>query len=253
MTPTARAMRAAGAILCEARRVAVVTGAGISAESGIPTFRGPDGTWDKVDPMWFASPEGFAAQPAEVTAWYDQRRQQALACQPNAAHRALVELDARLRGNGGGVTILTQNVDRLHQRAGSRDVVELHGSLHVWRCTRTGEEREDLPCPLPEHPCPSPAGGLWRPGVVWFGEMLPEAALAAAYDVLDKCDVVMSIGTSAVVYPAASFVELAMGRGAVGIEINIDPTPISRLVHHRLPGPAAEVLPELARLASGPA
>ncbi len=226
-----------------------MTGAGVSAESGIPTFRDKDGTWSKVDPMWFASPEGFAAQPADVTAWYDDRRRKCLDCAPNAAHHALAEIERRLADLGGTFTLLTQNVDRLHHRAGSRNVVELHGSLHVWRCTKTGEERDDLPCPLPEHPMPSPAGGLYRPGVVWFGEMLPEDALRASYEALATCDIVMSIGTSAVVYPAASFVEVAMERGAVGIEINKDATPITDRVDHAIPGAAATIVPELVRLA----
>lgn len=236
----------AAEMIVAARRVLVLTGAGVSAESGVPTFRDAmEGLWARFDPAELATPEAFARDPAMVTRWYDERRQRVLACSPNPGHEAIAALERWAEAGGREFLLCTQNVDRLHQRAGSRRVVELHGSLMVWRCTRTGSEREDLPMPLPEHPMPSEAGGLYRPGVVWFGEMLPETALRAAQEAIEACDVVLSVGTSAVVQPAASFVEWAMSRGANAIEVNRDPTPISGAVDVSIRGKAGEVLPRL--------
>lgn len=238
----------------EAHRVVVLTGAGVSAESGVPTFRDNEGGyWGKYDPTELATPEAFERDPAMVSHWYDERRQHVLKVNPNAAHRALAEWEALTGERGGSFVILTQNVDRLHQRAGSRDVVELHGALAVWRCTRTGRERTDLPMPLPHYPMPSESGGWYRPGVVWFGEMLPERAVARAQAAIEDCDVVVSIGTSSQVYPAAGFVEWAMQRGARAIEVNREPTPISGAVDVSLLGLAGEIVPRVvAGLAEGP-
>lgn len=183
-----------------------------------------------------------------MSRWYDERRQRVIACEPNPAHAAIAAWGRLARERGRELLLLTQNVDRLHQRAGSVDVVELHGSLLVWRCTRTGAERDDLPMPLPRYPMPSEGGGVYRPGVVWFGEALPEAALDRAYRALCGCDAMLSIGTSALVQPAASFVDVARRNGAATIEINRDPTPISRDVDLSLMGKAGEILPELLRL-----
>lgn len=233
-------------ILGESRRVVVLTGAGVSAESGVPTFRDAmEGLWARYDPLELATPDAFARDPATVTRWYDERRQRMLACEPNAAHRAIAEWETVVAGRGGAFVLLTQNVDRLHHRAGSRDVVELHGSLFVWRCTVTGRERDDLPMPLPHYPMPSEAGGLYRPGVVWFGEMLREQALARAQASLRSCDTVVSIGTSAQVQPAASFVEWAVESGARAVEINRDPTPLSGLVDVSVLGLAGKIVPRL--------
>jgi NAD-dependent deacetylase len=242
-------LRRAVELLSGRRSIVLLTGAGVSAESGVPTFRDAmTGLWAKYDAMRLATPEAFERDPALVTRWYDERRQRVLRCEPNRAHQALADWQRACQGSGIRFTLLTQNVDRLHQRAGSTDVVELHGSLLVWRCTAGGGEREDLPMPLPHYPMPSEAGGVYRPGVVWFGETLPRAALARAHAALSECDAVVSIGTSAVVQPAASFVQLAREQGAVAIEINRDLTPISEAVDRSLQGLAGEIVPELVRL-----
>ena len=229
-----------------ARRVVVLTGSGISAESGIPTFRDAmDGLWAQFNPEDLATPEAFAKDPGTVSRWYDSRRLRCLACTPNAGHLALVRMQDQVERRGARFTLLTQNVDRLHQRAGSHGVVELHGSLMVWRCTRTGKEMEPGPEPFAAFPPPSEAGATMRPGVVWFGEPLPEKALDAAHAALDECDLFFSIGTSSVVQPAASFVNLAARAGAETVEINLQPTAISRWVTWSIMGKAGEVLPRL--------
>lgn len=235
--------------LCKARLVAVLTGAGISAESGIRTFRDTmEGLWKDFDPQKLATPEAFAADPALVSRWYDWRRQGCLAAEPNPGHAALAEIDLQLESRGGKLVVLTQNVDGLHQRAGSRHVVELHGSIHVWRCTATGREHRPGPEPFVEFPPASPwtKDGCLRPGVVWFGEALPMDAVRIADETASGCDVFLSVGTSAVVYPAAGFVEVASANGAVTVEINRDPTPISRRVDYTIRGKSGEVLPRIA-------
>ncbi|MBK7405313.1 MAG: NAD-dependent deacylase [Phycisphaerales bacterium] len=245
-------IRRAAEMLRGVHRVVVVTGAGVSAESGVPTFReGQSGIWDRHDVRRLATPEAFRRHPGLVSRWYDERRRDVLLCQPNPAHRALATWEHRLRSAGGQFTVLTQNVDRLHQRAGNGDVVELHGSLHTWRCTVTGRERRDLPLPLPQYPMPSEAGGLYRPGVVWFGEDLPEPAMRRSFQTLAACDAVLSIGTSALVYPAAGFVELAQSRSVVAIEINLEPTPVSELVDISMLGRAGELVPRLVEAIYG--
>ena len=234
--------------LARARSVVVLTGAGISAESGIATFRGGmDALWKDFDPQTLATPEAFERDPEMVTRWYDWRRLKCLDAAPNPGHLALATLESRLSAQSGRFTLLTQNVDRLHQRAGSRCVVELHGTIMEWRCCRSGR-----PVPTPAgawdtFPPASPhtPGALVRPNVVWFGEALPEAALAAATDVSRSCDVFMSVGTSALVYPAAGFIKVAAASGAFTIEVNRDPTPISSSVDCALHGLAGELLPRL--------
>jgi NAD-dependent deacetylase len=251
--------------LREARRVVVLTGAGVSAESGLRTFRGATNAtaadlpkdmqalWKEFDPASLATPEAFEANPEMVTRWYDWRRLGCLAAEPNPGHRALAEIERRLSApeRGGEFTLLTQNVDRLHQRAGSRNVVELHGTIITWRCTRTGHEIEPPGEPMPVFPPPSPfvPGALLRPNVVWFGEALPEHALTTAHRVSCDCDVFLSIGTSSVVWPAAGFVELAASNGAFCIEVNAEATPASRRMDVTLRGRSGEVLPRLVAAA----
>ncbi len=260
---------AAAAALAAARRVVVLTGAGVSAESGLRTFRGATAAdlpadmqalWKEFDPMRLATPEAFAADPEKVTRWYDWRRLGCLAAEPNPGHVALADLERRLSGIAlpgddsprratadAAFTLLTQNVDRLHQKAGSRNVVELHGSIIEWRCLRTGRTVLPPPEPFERFPPPSPHApeSILRPNVVWFGEMLPESAITASFAALEACDLFMSVGTSAVVYPAAGFIEIAAANGAATIEINPEPTPISRRVDHCLFGKSGEVLPRL--------
>lgn len=242
--------------LRSARSVAVLTGAGISAESGLRTFRETmDGLWKDFDPMTLATPEAWAADAEKVSRWYDWRRLGCLEAEPNPGHLALAELERLLTARGGTFTLLTQNVDRLHQKAGSRNVVELHGSIVQWRCTACGEKSTPAPAPLPAFPPAAPCcgasrpRGVLRPDVVWFGEMLPPEAIAAAEHAAATCDLFFSIGTSAVVHPAAGFIVQAARRGASTVEINKDPTPISGLVRWSVMGKSGEVLPELVRAA----
>lgn len=240
----------AAAAVAAAKRVVVLTGAGVSAESEIPTFRDTmDGLWKEFDPQTLATPEAFARDPKSVSKWYDWRRQRCLEAEPNPGHRALADLEQDLESRGRSLTILTQNVDRLHQKAGSGSVVELHGTIMIWRCTQTGREIEPGPEPFDRFPPVSPfaGGALLRPCVVWFGEALPPEALDAAQRAVDECDVFLSIGTSSVVYPAAGFVQVASSRGATTIEVNPETTPITELVDVHLRGRSGEILPELLR------
>jgi NAD-dependent deacetylase len=243
-----------GATLRNARSVVALTGAGVSAESGIRTFRDAmEGLWKEFDPARLATPEAFEADPALVTRWYDWRRQAVLRAQPNPGHAALAEMERRVGAGGGGFTLLTQNVDRLHQRAGSANVVELHGSIVEWRCTDTGRTVVPPATPFETFPPPSPfvAGSLLRPNVVWFGEMLPERALSAAEQAIEHCDLFLSIGTSAVVYPAAAFAHAARARGARVAEINREETPLSEAVDWSIRGASGEVLPRVVEAAFG--
>lgn len=234
-------------VMRTARSIVVMTGAGVSAESGIPTFRDAlEGLWAKYDPEDLATPAAFRDDPARVTRWYDERRLRVTSCRPNPGHDALARLEAIVVERGSSFTLLTQNVDRLHQAAGSRHVVELHGSLLEWRCTKTGEQRTYLdPTPFESYPPPSEHGGLLRPGVVWFGESLPAEAVRAADAAVSACDVFMSIGTSSVVYPAAEYLYQARENSAWTIEVNLDPTPASHFVNWCIAGKSGEVLPVL--------
>ena len=235
-------------VLRAARSLVVLTGAGVSAESGIPTFRDAlTGLWAGYDPQQLATPEGFAADPELVTRWYDARRIQCAAIEPNAGHYALAELERRFEESGRRFILLTQNVDRLHQRAGSRRVVELHGTIWVWRCIDCGAEDEARGAAFEHYPPRCACGGPRRPGVVWFGEMLPDAALMQAYAAFAGCDAFLSLGTSAVVEPAASFVHLAKRAAARTVEINLEATPISQVVDFSLRGKTGEWLPRIVR------
>ena len=233
-------------VVRRARTVAVLTGAGVSAESGIPTFRDAQkGMWARFSPAQLATPEAFARDPARVAAWYDERRLAILQARPNPAHRALAQWADRLWDMDGTLTLVTQNVDRLHQAAGSHMVVELHGNLLVWRCIRCGEEREERGPAFPEHPPRCPCGGIRRPGVVWFGEDLPADAWAEAQRAAGTCALFVTLGTSAVVQPAATLLDHARAGGARTLEINLEPTPATEVVDWSLLGPAGTLLPAL--------
>jgi len=230
----------------------ILTGAGVSAESGIPTFRDAlTGLWAKFNPEDLATPHAFNRDPELVSRWYDQRRVDCSKCSPNPGHLALAELEGIFTQTGREFLLLTQNVDRLHQRAGSKNVKELHGSLFTWRCLDCGKELEELAGPFPNYPPRCECGGLRRPGVVWFGEMLPTDVLAAAHAALERCDTFISLGTSAVVEPSASFVHQAAHHGAKTIEINLHPTPISDLVDYSLLGKTGEILPQIVQQLTG--
>ncbi len=226
--------------LARATAVLVLTGAGVSAESGVPTFRGPDGLWRQFRPEELATPDAFARDPKLVWEWYAWRRETIAPLRPNAAHQAL----ARLEGRVPEYLLATQNVDRLHQMAGSRRLVELHGSLWLVRCVRCGSEHEERR-PFPQLPPRCACGGLLRPGVVWFGEGLPEAALDQAFAAARRAEVVLVVGTSSLVYPAAALPQVGQLGGSFVIEVNPEETPLSRSAEVSLRGQAAEVVPLL--------
>jgi NAD-dependent deacetylase len=227
--------------LREARRVVALTGAGISAESGVPTFRGPGGLWRQYRPEDLATPEAFARDPRLVWEWYAWRREVIAPLLPNAAHRALVALEKRTPE----FLLATQNVDGLHGAAGSARVVELHGTIWQLRCTACAHSRDDRRVPLAEIPPRCACGALLRPGVVWFGEALPEEAVKAAFEAARAADVVVVVGTSSLVYPAAALPQVARAAGAFVIEINPEPTPLTPLADVSLRGPAAALLPAI--------
>jgi NAD-dependent deacetylase len=227
--------------LRSAKRIAVLTGAGISAESGIPTFRGAGGLWRNFRAEHLATPEAFARDPGLVWEWYDWRRGLIADARPNRGHEAIAELERRI----ARFTLITQNVDGFHQQAGSRNVLELHGSIWVVRCVQCGAEREDRSVPLKELPPRCPCGGVERPGVVWFGEGLDARVWHNAEEAAISADVLLVAGTSVVVYPAASLAPLAKRSGARVIEINLDETPISSVVDCSLRGASGEILPQL--------
>ncbi len=227
--------------IASAGSIAALTGAGISAESGIPTFRGAGGLWREYRAEDLATPEAFERDPKLVWEWYDWRRGVIAGAEPNAGHRALAELARRVPE----FTLITQNVDGLHDRAGSAGVLKVHGDIWTVRCVVCGCEREDRRAKIPELPPRCSCGGIERPGVVWFGESLPGDVWARAEDAAHNADLFLIIGTSAVVYPAAGLAELAKSRGARVVEINIAETPVSHRVDASLRGTAAEILPQL--------
>ena len=220
---------------------AVLTGAGISAESGVPTFRGAGGLWRDYKPEDLATPEAFARDPRLVWEWYNWRREIIGRAVPNAAHTALVELERRKRE----FTLITQNVDGLHDRAGSGRMLKLHGDIWRLRCTECGSNWPDRRVPLPKMPPHCGCGALARPGVVWFGEPLPEGIMAEAEHAVASAGVFLVIGTSAVVYPAAGLVPYAVRAGAKVIEINLEETGYSDTVQCSLHGRAGDLVPRL--------
>ncbi|MBI5244497.1 MAG: NAD-dependent deacylase [Elusimicrobia bacterium] len=228
-------------LLAEARSICVLTGAGVSAESGLATFRDSGGLWEQHRVQDVATPEAFERDPALVWRFYNARRRSGFSAEPNPAHLALARLEKSKK-----VTILTQNVDGLHSKAGSRHVLELHGSLRRVRCTSCGRKTEDDPVELPILPRCAACRGLLRPDIVWFGEMLDPAVVSAAAEALARCGLFMVVGTSAQVHPAASFAFEAVERGIPVIEVNKEPTPLSRLAAVSLLGKAGELLPKLA-------
>lgn len=236
----------------EASRIVVLTGAGVSAESGISTFRDKQtGLWEKYDPLELAHIDAFHRDPELVTRWYHWRFTCCKDCQPNPAHLALAELQRQTLARGGRFTLITQNIDGLHQKGGSTDVCELHGTILTWRCTKTGEHVPLETIDFSSFPPTSEAGGLLRPNVVWFGEVLPRRELERAFTESAECDLFLSIGTSSVVQPAASLIELAKQNGARAIEINREPTPISGIVDVALYGKAGEILPAVLNFDEG--
>jgi len=237
---TSEDMRRAADILDGADRLAVLTGAGISAESGVPTFRGQDGLWKQFRAEDLATPEAFARDPKLVWEWYDWRRGKIAPVEPNPGHRTL----AKWEGTFPSFTLITQNVDGLHAAAGSKTIIELHGNIWKMRCTAEAAVFENREVPLKRIPplCPS-CGALLRPHVVWFGESLDMDVLALAFATSSSCDAMLVVGTSAYVQPAASLPLRAADAGARVIEINPDPTPLTSSADVSLRGPSGEILP----------
>ncbi len=223
------------------QRVCVLTGSGVSAESGVPAFReAQTGLWEQYDPHELATPEAFQRDPQLVWRWYRWRRELVDGVEPNPGHHALVTL----AGLVPELTLITQNVDGLHQRAGSDDVIEFHGNLFQNRCFVEGCVVDDADLSL-EVPVCSGCGGMLRPGVVWFGESIPESAMNDAAAAVSGCDLFFSIGTSALVWPAAGLADAARQQGASIVEINLDVTPLSSETNFCLQGKSGTLLPEL--------
>lgn len=246
------AMSRAIELFDRARSVWFLTGAGVSAESGIPTFRDKGGLWEGNDPRDLATREAFRRNPGLVTRFYHRRRTQVAHCDPNPAHDAIASLQCT-----HNAALVTQNVDGLHQRAGSEDVIELHGTLWQDRCDECGKAVAVSPSEYVEENSMGPAaciecGGLMRPAVVWFGEALPAEPLRRVDELVKTRDVLVIVGTSLTVYPAAGFAEIAKRYHTRIIEMNIEPTPLTPLADVVIQGPAGLILPAWAeRLAAG--
>jgi NAD-dependent deacetylase len=227
--------------LRSARSVVALTGAGISAESGVPTFRGAGGLWRHYRPEQLATPEAFAQEPVLVWEWYLWRRGLIAKAEPNPGHHALAAFERKVPE----FTLVTQNVDGLHERAGNRNIVKLHGDIWRSRCQLCGEEKVDEKTEISHLPPLCECGGVVRPAVVWFGEGLRDGAWKAAERAVQSADALLVVGTSAVVYPAAMLVPLAKESGAKVVEVNTDETPMSALADASLRGASGKILPEL--------
>lgn len=216
----------------------VLTGAGVSAESGLMTFRGMQGLWDDFNPQELATPEAFACDPKKVWEWYQWRREKLPLVQPNPGHLAIAEMEKYFQN----FLLVTQNIDGLHQRAGSVKMVELHGNLNRNKCSRCGIMIETLP-DSDEVPPRCKCGGRIRPDVVWFGEMLPEATLKKAWQMAGMADLLFSVGTSSVVQPAASLGLVARNNGAFLIEVNLEKTELSGMFNQVFLEKAGQIMP----------
>jgi NAD-dependent deacetylase len=221
------------------KRIVFFTGAGMSAESGVPTYRGHGGVWTQYNYEDYACQRAFDRDPKGVWEFHDRRRQSTGACRPHSGHALIAALEQRR----SGVTVVTQNIDGMHQRAGSKTVFELHGSMWRLRCDACGIVVDNLDVPLGtyQHEC----GNWWRPDIVWFGDMLRPDTVQRAQDAISTCDLLVSIGTSAVVYPAAQFPLLARQTGAKLVEINLEETPLSSAYDLCLRGSASAMLAKL--------
>jgi len=228
--------------LLKARRCVVLTGAGISAESGVPTFRGKEGLWGKFKPEELASMEAFIASPKIVWEWYNWRRELIGKVRPNAGHLAIVNM----AGFFEDFTLVTQNVDGLHALAGSKSILELHGNIYRNKCVDCEKIFESLgeidPADIPQ--C-CVCGGKVRPDIVWFGEMLDPEIIDAAFERSEQADIFFSIGTSAEVHPAATLPVVAKSHGAILVEINVEETPLTELADYHFSGKSGEILPQI--------
>ena len=217
------------------QRIVFFTGAGLSAESGIPTFRGKGGMWSQYNYEDYACQAAFDRDPEKVWDFHDERRKTVSSCEPNAGHRVIAEVQKRQPNT----VVITQNIDGMHQRAGATDVVELHGSLWRVRCDPESIVRADHSVPMSPRKCS--CGECWRPDIVWFEDQLDHRNLRRAREALEECDLLVTVGTSGVVYPAADLPRLAL-RTALTVEVNLEDTPVSALYHQRLRGTASEIL-----------
>lgn len=232
------------AAFANAKSMVVLTGAGVSAESGIDTFRGEDGAWSKVNVEEVATPEGFERDPVKVWEWYDYRRTRLKEVSHNAAHEAIAAFEKEFED----FTLITQNVDGLHYRAGSRNIIELHGNIWEVIDTKTGERTINETAPFPSLPPYNEAGNMLRPGVVWFGEMLPPGAMERAVEAAKRADICLVVGTSAYVQPAASIPMYAKGEGAMVLEFNLQPSELANYMDHNFKGKAGDTLPRFREL-----
>ncbi|XP_070688724.1 NAD-dependent protein deacylase sirtuin-5A, mitochondrial-like [Pempheris klunzingeri] len=253
-------------IFKKAKNIAILTGAGVSAESGVPTFRGAGGYWRQWQAQQLATPEAFSRNPSRVWEFYHYRREVMLTKNPNPAHLAIAECEERLSKQGREVTVITQNIDELHRRAGSKNILELHGNLFKTRCMTCGHEAanykspicaalkgkgapdpktDDAQIPVNQLPRCEQKGchGLLRPAVVWFGETLDSDILSSAEKVLDSCDLCLVVGTSSVVYPAAMFAPQVAARGVPVAEFNMEDTPATKRFMFHFHGPCGTTLP----------
>lgn len=235
-------IQSARAQLASARNIAVLTGAGISADSGVPTFRGADGLWRNYRAEDLATPEAFERDPRLVWEWYNWRREILATKQPNPAHDTIVKLEQQW---GDRMWLITQNVDGLHRAAGSQRLSEIHGNIWTVRCTGCGVISGNREIPLPILPTCRLCHALLRPHIVWFGESLWEEDLRRCDQAIHSCDLLLVVGTSGVVYPAAGFASMAKEAGALVIEINLESTPQSDLVDLSLQGRAKDLVPLL--------
>jgi NAD-dependent deacetylase len=237
-------IRKAKEIVDKVSGITVLTGAGISAESGIPTFREEQGLWGQFRPEDVATPQAFWKDPQFVWEWYDWRRQRIKDAKPNPGHYALTELEKQK----SKFTLITQNIDGLHQIAGSRKIVEMHGNIWQIRCTQCSSVEQNYDVPLKELPpkCKK-CGAIGRPNVVWFGEIIPMALIDKALIALEECEVMLIVGTSGVVEPAASMGLVAKQTGKIVIEVNLGPTPNSTLYDLTITGKSGEILPLLSK------
>lgn len=217
-------------------RIVFFTGAGMSAESGIPTYRGSGGIWGEYDYEDYACQRAFDRDPEKVWDFHDKRRAAVAACAPNPGHLVV----SKVQRDKPATKVVTQNIDGMHQRAGAVVHAELHGSLWRVRCDAERTVREDTSSPITSRTCT--CGTYLRPDIVWFEDRLNPAVIDRAQEALGECDLLVSVGTSAVVYPAAELPRIAMSRGAVTVEVNLEDTPVSHLYQHRLRGKASEIL-----------
>ncbi len=229
--------------LAQAKSLLVITGAGISAESGIPTFRGADGLWKNYRAEELATLDAFERDPVTVWEWYDWRRGIIGKAEPNPGHLAIKELEDMFEN----FLLITQNVDGLHGRTGIKNIVEIHGNLWRTRCTREGKTCMLMDVPLRSIPPKCDCGAILRPDVVWFGESIPSHALELSFSVLEQCDTLIVVGTSGVVYPVASFPQTVKDNGGYVVEVNVEPTPISAIADASLYGNSGDILPMLVK------